>query len=246
MHLAKPRSSLSKGLEKSSAPPQSPRLQRILLPLLRSYLHVYHRMEVNFSPAVPSRGPFLALTTHFSMLDVIALMVADPDHPRNVMVVKESLFGIPIVALCLRAWGAIPVARSGKDIAAIRSILAVLREGRGICIAAEGTRSRTGRLGSLSPVLVKLALMVAREDIPVVPVAELGTFEAFPPGAWLPRPRKVTVVARGPMDLTPWRVGKIGPQELSEAAFLIQDALASLLPEWQRPLPGTPALAPPG
>ena len=219
-----------------------PPVQRLVRLLLSAYMRIYHRMEIDYGPGVPARGPFLALTSHFSLLDPVALIVADPDHPHTSLVVRDSFVRVPIVGQVLRAWGAVTVARDGRDMAAVRGIWRVLRQGRGICIAAEGTRSRTGRLGPLHPVLVDLALRVAREGIPVVPIVEAGTFEALPPGARFPRPKKIRVVSVGPVDLSPWLGEHLSRAQLSEAAAFIQCKLAELLPPEQRPAPSTPSL----
>ena len=62
---------------------------------------------------------------------------------------------------------------------ALRAIAVALRQGRRVGVAAEGTRSRTGHLGPLHRVLIKLALDVARRDVPVV--LEVKTDPEVPP-----------------------------------------------------------------
>jgi 1-acyl-sn-glycerol-3-phosphate acyltransferase len=54
----------------------------------------------------------------------------------------------------------------------------------------EGTRARDGKLGTFKP---GIGMMVAGSDVPVVPCALEGCFEAMPPDAQVPRPKRITV-----------------------------------------------------
>ncbi len=58
----------------------------------------------------------------------------------------------------------------------------------GYILFPEGTRSRTGVLGSFKP---GLGMIVAETDVPVVPVYIHGAYEAAPPGRRLPRFRRI-------------------------------------------------------
>jgi 1-acyl-sn-glycerol-3-phosphate acyltransferase len=140
-------------------------------------------------------------------------------------------------------WGAVPVAREGRDMAAVRAIMEFLQKGRSVGIAAEGRRSRTGRLGPMQRVLVRIAVNAACRGVPVVPVVALGTYEALPPGAWFPRPHTIRVIVGDPIALQAWCGRKMDESSLEEASSLIQVTLAQMLPPERRPLPGTPAVS---
>lgn len=213
--------------------------------IIRGYLRFYHQMEVNIHPDTPKKGPYLVLSSHFSLLDTLMGMAADPYRPRTAPVVKESMVKAPVLGSILRMYEAIPVARDKNDIAAVREILERFKEGKGVCIAAEGTRSRTGRLGPMNKTLVSIALDSSRRGVPSIPMVENGTYEAFPPGALFPLPRKVELVTGAPIDLSPWnskRVKNLSAEELAEAAGHIQNSIAQLLPEKRRPSPDTPTI----
>ncbi len=211
-------------------PGEGPRLaplKRLAKLVLGVYMRAWHGMRVHGLENLPPRGPALVLVNHASMLDVTALMVADP-YPDTVVVVKASLFKVPLVKQVLQSWGAIPVERQGRDVAGVRTLLTALREGHVVALAAEGTRTRSGRLQPINPVLARIA---AGSEVPLIPVGIGGTFDAFPPGATLPRHLPVTV-----------RIGK--PFQLArgvsadDAAQRIRDEIAALLPPQQRPLDG--------
>ncbi len=206
-------------------------------------MRLYHRMEVDLAPDLPDRAPIMALTSHFSILDTIALYVADPYSPDTTTVVKDSLMKIPVISVIVRARGLVPVSRDGRDIGPLRNLLRVMKSGRGICLAAEGQRSRTGRLGPLNKVVVKLALRAARDGIPILPVAQIGTYEALPVGAVFPRPVKVRVVVGSPIDVDEWADGVSNDETLEALARRIQGSIAGLLPPERRPAEQTPAMA---
>ena len=100
------------------------------------------------------------------------------------------MFRVPIVGWILRQWDAIPVEREGRDSASVRRMLGVLRAGGVLAVAAEGTRTRSGQLEAINPVLARIA---AGANVPILPVGIGGSFAAMPPGAHWPRPVKITV-----------------------------------------------------
>src|SRR6266851_2837400 len=126
-------------MSQTSVPRPSPVFQKVMRVVLGLYLKVFHRMTADLVPELPASGPFVALTTHFSILDAPVLMVVDPYRPFTTLVVKTEMMQNSIGGTLLRWWGAISVARSGEDMAAVRQILTILNAGRGVCIAPQGT-----------------------------------------------------------------------------------------------------------
>ena len=201
-------------------------MRRLLLAIIGVYMRLYHRLELQCGELLPLHGPALILLNHASLLDVPALMVLDP-YPDTITIAKASLFKVPVVSWMLRQWHAIPVERQGRDSSGVRQLLGALRNGHVVAIAAEGTRTRSGRLGPINPVLAKIATLA---DVPLVPVGVIGSYAALPPGAVLPRPAKITV-----------RVGRTFHLERgtdpAEAARRIQAEIAALLAPEQQPAP---------
>lgn len=202
-----------------------PLTRRLIKPILAAYLRLYHHLELEGFENVPARGPLIVVVNHASLLDVPVLMVADP-YPDTATIVKASMFNMPVVSWFLRQWGAIPVERQGRDSSSVRSMLGVLRTGGVMAIAAEGTRTRTGHLDKINPVLARIA---AGAHVPVLPVGIRGSFEALPPGAKLPRPKKI-VVRVG----KPFRFDK--GTDAETAAQRIRSEIAALLPPHMQPL----------
>ena len=227
-------------------PKKEPLPDRLVRAAMSVYMRLYHRMEVDVHPEAPKEPPYIALTSHFSNLDTVALFVMDPYSPKTTTAVKASLFNVPFLGGLLRSRGMVPVSRDGRDVAPLRTLLRILRSKRGICLAAEGRRSRTGRLGPLNKVVVKLAARAARQGMPVFPIAVAGTYESMPAGTLWPRPRKIRVTLHRPIDLRRWKDPGQSEQDIADLAKVLQDSIAELLPPDRRPAPDTPPLAPSG
>jgi 1-acyl-sn-glycerol-3-phosphate acyltransferase len=202
-----------------------PLARRLIKAILGPYMRLFHRLELQGGELIPPRGPAIVVLNHASLLDVPALMVLDP-FPDTATVVKASMFKIPVVSWFLHQWGAIPVERQGRDSSGVRNMLAVLRSGGVMAVAAEGRRTRSGRLEAINPVLARIS---AGADVPILPVGISGSFLALPPGAALPRPHKILVRIGPPFRLPPGT-------DAAAAALRIQREIAALLPPEMQPL----------
>src|SRR5690606_23856981 len=86
--------------------------------------------------------------------------------------------------------------------AALRTGLAVLREGTMFGIYPEGTRSPDGRLYRGKTGVARLAL---ESGAPVLPVAMVGTDVAQPLGRVIPKPKRIGVVIGEPLDVSRYK-----------------------------------------
>lgn len=200
-------------------------MRRVARAILGLYMRLYHRLEMQGGTNLPPRGPALVVINHASLLDVPALMVLDP-YPDTATIAKASLFKVPVVSWLLRQWGAIPVERQGRDSTGVRALLSVLRQGRVLAVAAEGRRTRSGRLEPINAVLAKIAV---NADVPVIPVGISGSFKALPPGTFFPRPVKLLVRVGRPFQFE-------RGTDTALAARRIRQEIAALLPPELQPL----------
>jgi len=179
----------------------------------------WHKLRVEGAEHLPPHGPALVMINHSSILDVVALMAADP-YPDTAMIVKATALRSPITRRIGAAWYAIGVKRDGSDVAGARAVMAALRAGRVVALAPERRRSRDGQMNQIPPEAGRLAV---RARAPVIPVGILGSFEALPPGACFPRRRRILLRVGQPLRFS----DGMSPDE---ATRQIQEAIAALLP----------------
>ncbi|MFH8610799.1 lysophospholipid acyltransferase family protein [Streptomyces sp. NPDC018029] len=172
----------------------------ILGPLLR----LMFRPRIEGLEHVPDSGAAIVAGNHLSFSDHF-LMPAIIKR-RITFLAKAEYFTGPgikgrLTAAFFRSAGQIPVDRSGKEAgqAAIREGLCVLRKGELLGIYPEGTRSHDGRLYKGK---VGVAAMALKAQVPVVPCAMIGTFEAQPPGQKVPNLKRVTIRFGEPLDFS--------------------------------------------
>lgn len=183
-------------------------------------LLLYFRVTVRGRKNMPARGGFLLAANHFSFADPVILGSMLPR--RLWFVMAEDQFEKPLLKSFSRLMDVIPVqAGASFRLGPIRKCLSVLKEGRVVAIFPEGRRSPKG---TLLPPMPGVGVLASRAHVPVVPVAIVGTREAYPPGRIFPRPRKVTLLVGEPLA----HLASVSPEEVAQRAM---DAIATLLKE---------------
>ena len=157
-----------------------PRLVRATLGRL---LRVLYRTRVDGAENVPAGGAVIA-GNHVSYLDPMLLWTVSP-RPIHFMA-KRELWDSKIVAWVLpRLWG-FPVNRGEPDRTAITTATELLKAGELVGVFPEGGRAEEGD-EELRQAHGGVAFIALRADVPIVPVAFVGTEKAWPKGATLPR-----------------------------------------------------------
>ena len=173
---------------------------------------------------IPRHGGFIIAANHASALDppIIGAQV-----PRQMYAfARKTLWKGGIVSWWLDAVGVIPVDRdSGSDVSAIRRVLHVLREDKGIILFPEGTRTPTGRLQRPK---AGVGLMACRTGVPVVPARIFGSFEAFGRNGPLRLGTPVSVVFGRPLLPVDYDNRAEGKERYQHASERIMAAIAAL------------------
>jgi len=136
---------------------------------------------------VPTDGPLLLAGPHSGWLDGPLVVAETPRHVR--CLTKSELYAGRLGDF-LHVIGQIPVERGKPDRSALQAALDELARGGAVGVFPEGTRGS----GELDSVHDGLAYLASRSRAPIVPVACVGTAEALPKGARLPRHTRVDVV----------------------------------------------------
>lgn len=174
--------------------PADPRIERVIQWWAQRWLRAAKcTLEVRGTDHVDRSRSYVVIANHVSNLDVMACFAVVPLPIRYLA--KKELFSIPVLAQAMRAVGIVEVDRSGRA-AAIASVnrqsKPVIERGHSLIIYPEGTRSYHGELQAFKKGAFAMA---AAADMPILPVAIHGTWEAWKPHSpWIKGNSHITVV----------------------------------------------------
>jgi len=174
-------------------------------------------------------GQCVFVCNHQSHFDAPLIFSYLSKHTR--FVAKSELFDIPIFGRALRRTGNIRVERTGGagDRQAMEEAIATVRERTCIMFFAEGSRSDDG---VLRPFKKGAAVLALQAQVPLVPLAVIGTRHILPKGsAWIRGGRRALLLAGKPIPTEGLSLDD--RDRVIEAA---RDAVAALLAEGQAEL----------
>jgi long-chain acyl-CoA synthetase len=136
---------------------------------------------------------YVLCSNHSSFLDgfILAYAVPGPLRHRLFSLGYSHYFDIPVVRNLLKLIRVIPVDSARNVVAAMQVSSFILRHGQVLSIFPEGFRTPTGEVGRFKK---GVAILAKELDVKLVPVYIQGSYEAWPPGVTLPRPRPIRVV----------------------------------------------------
>ncbi len=182
------------------------------------------RVSVAGLERVDPRAPCIFMANHLSFLDGPLLATAVRRTTR--IILKKSLFRIPVLGLAMRHVGFVPVDRKGHKGGqrSLRRAARLMREKRwSFLVFPEGTRSRDGKMLPLRRGGFFLAL---ESGAPIVPVTIDGTYELMPKGQWYSRSGEVRIVFHDPVP-----VAGYSPETMPELMERVRAAISSGLGE---------------
>jgi glycerol-3-phosphate dehydrogenase (NAD(P)+) len=154
--------------------------------ILQPFFLIYFRLSRNGREHARVKGGLIVAANHRSFLDPFVVAVCLPwRRPMN-FVAKMELFEKRWQAWLISRLGAFPIRRGESDEEAMRTARLVVERGGTICIFPEGTRIRTGSLGTPKRGVGRLALQTGA---PVLSTAVVGTEHVR--SGWRIRPRKI-------------------------------------------------------
>lgn len=180
---------------------------------------------------VPTTGPVLLVANHESFLD--PPLVGCAIRKRQLAyLARAGLFKFKPLGWMLASFNSIPVSESGGDVAAMRTVIALLEAGNAVLVFPEGSRSPDGTMKEFKR---GAALIIRKSRCPVVPVAVEGCFEAWPRGRSLPVPFLHRVAALYGHPIPHEELAALGPDGAlerlrTEVATLHAELVARLRP----------------
>lgn len=164
---------------------------------------------------VPAEGGFVLCINHLSALDPLYVSAQLPRKRRMYFLAKKELFGNRLFAKVVGALGGIPIDRGNADIAAMRTTLQMVKDGKGMGIFPQGTRSKDN---SPTPMLPGASMIALRAGVPVVPCYIGGPYRLF---------RRIGLKFGAPIDFSDF--GRRCDHDTLEAATArIADAIWSM------------------
>jgi cytidylate kinase len=142
--------------------------------LCKIFCKTFFRLHPEGRENVPDYGPLVLICNHQSFLDPVfcGIFVKRPLYFLARDTLFRSLFGRILLSV-----NTIPVKRGEADLTAMRTVIGKLREGHGVCLFPEGTRTRDGKITAFKP---GFGLLCRRGNAAVVPVVIDGAFEIWP------------------------------------------------------------------
>lgn len=165
----------------------------------RVYCALWHQLRFEGWAPLPESGPAILIANHTCGIDHMLLQAASA-RLLGFMVAREYYESRWLYWICSYV-GCIPVNRNGRDVAAIRSALRALAQGRVLPIFPEGriVPASGRRLGEMRPGVAYIAI---RAGVPVVPAFIIGTPATDEILESLATPSRASVLFGDPIDLS--------------------------------------------
>jgi len=173
-------------------------------------------------------GVCIFVSNHASNVDPPAIVGAIPR--RIAILVKDSLFRIPIISRAFRLARFVPVNRSDPEAAraSVEKAVEYLKQGVSFLVYPEGTRSPDGRL---RPFKKGSFVMAIKAGVPVVPVACAGAHRVMGKGELRIHPGEIVVRFQPPISTSGYTI-----EQRDKLAARVRAAIAAALPPDQRPV----------
>ncbi|WP_263410463.1 lysophospholipid acyltransferase family protein [Terriglobus tenax] len=138
-------------------------------------------------------------SNHISYMDTPALFGNLPFQFR--ILANHYLFKIPFIGWHLKRSGQVPIDQSNlrSQIAGLNKGIATLKSGMPILLFPEAGRSQDGHIKSM---LSGAAFMAIKAQVPIMPLALVGTHELMPMHEYSLAPRPLKLVVGDPIDTT--------------------------------------------
>ena len=180
-------------------------------------------------------GVAVYASNHLSYMDTPVIFGALPFQFR--IVARHELFKLPFIGWYLRRSGqlAVNVTNPRASIASLGAAVKTLRAGMPLFIFPEGGRTESGHLETL---LNGPAFMAIRAQVPIVPIALVGTYELLPIHTVEFHPVPVKLVVGEPIQTTGYSI-----KQVDELTAVLGETIARLYYEHSHlDAPGKPTL----
>jgi len=173
-------------------------------------------------------GPAVYASNHLSYYDTPVLFARLPFQFR--ILAKQSLWKIPFIGWYLNHSGQVPVdAKDNRSmIASLGRGVATLKAGLPLVLFPEGGRAETGQIQDF---MSGACFMAIKAQVPVVPIALIGTYELLPIHTYHLTPRPLLAVIGNPIPTT-----GLTTRDAAALTARVRQAIAAMYDHYQRPM----------
>ncbi len=168
--------------------PKSWFTHQILKSFSKLLLKLYFRVKGEGVENIPD-GPVIIAPNHQSFIDglFVSMFMKTKQLKQTYYYAKEKHVNNQVVKFIAAKHNVIVMDLNNDLMLSLQKLAEVLKRGKKIMIFPEGTRTKDGDLGNFKRAFV----ILARElNVPIVPVAISGAYDALPTGSKFPKPWK--------------------------------------------------------
>ena len=191
--------------------------------LAKLLARVFFRMRVVHPERMVASGPLILAVNHTSYFDP---PLAGICSRRGVYVLaRKTLLKWPFFGPLFPAMNVIPVERDGNDMSALREVIKKIKEGNGVVLFPEGTRSKDG---NIQPARAGIGFVIAKTGAPVLPMRIFGAYDAFPKNSKRLHFTQITVVIGEPLVFSPSDLASATRETYQTLSDRVMEAIAAL------------------
>ncbi|MFC7335925.1 lysophospholipid acyltransferase family protein [Haloferula chungangensis] len=164
---------------------------------LRSAFRGLFGLRVRGKERLVTEGPVLVVSNHQSFLD--PPLIGGLYEDEMYYLARKTLFRGPAKWLYTK-WKAIPVDQDRPDMASLKTIIRLLKQGNRVLVFPEGERTGDGALGQAQP---GVGLIALKSGAVIQPIRIRGAREALPRGSGRVRFARIDVHVGHPLAFTP-------------------------------------------
>lgn len=189
-------------------------LFKILKTVVALFVRLFFRVRVVGEENIPTEGGCIICANHVSNWDPVFLIALL--KRRIYFMGKDELFHIIGLGAILKAIGIIPVKRNSSDIAAVRTALRNLSEGKALGIFPNGRRVKKGEVADVKSGVAFIAVKAAA---PVVPIFIESSYRIF---------GKVIIHIGEAEDFDVYGKAKLTSEQLGEISYGLYEKICAL------------------
>ena len=191
--------------------------------LAKLLARVFFRMRVVNPERMIESGPLILAVNHTSYFDP---PLAGICSRRGVYyLARKTLLEWPFFGPLFPAMNVIPVERDGNDMSALREVIKKIKDGNGVVLFPEGTRSKDG---NIQPARAGIGFVIAKTGAPVLPMRIFGAYDAFPKNSKRLHFTQITVVIGEPLVFSPNDLASATRETYQTLSDRVMEAIAAL------------------